>query len=188
MTRGLRLIRDGVTAFALLALVALIAAKLNDAAKIEHMGAFHAADGDSLTLGAERLRLEGIDAPELNQSCERAGKAWSCGRAAREALQGMVLASGTLCQGSLARPLRQAARHLPERGGRRHQCRHGAPGHGHLLWQLRQGGGRREGSKGGPLGRDFRATTRCARACAPEFRFRRRPALHRADRRMGVKS
>jgi endonuclease YncB( thermonuclease family) len=100
VTRGLRLIRDGVTAFALLALVALIAAKLNDAAKIEHMGALHAADGDSLTLGAERLRLEGIDAPELNQSCERAGKAWSCGRAAREALQGMVLASGTLCQGS----------------------------------------------------------------------------------------
>ncbi|MGR9176212.1 thermonuclease family protein [Rhizobium leguminosarum] len=100
MTRGLRLIRDGVTAFALLALVALIAAKLNDAAKIEHMGAFHAADGDSLTLGAERLRLEGIDAPELNQSCEREGKAWACGRAAREALQGMVLASGTLCQGS----------------------------------------------------------------------------------------
>ncbi|MBY5333006.1 thermonuclease family protein [Rhizobium leguminosarum] len=100
MTRCLRLIRDGVTAFALLALVALIAAKLNDAAKIEHAGAFHAADGDSLTSGDERLRLEGIDAPELNQSCERAGKAWACGRAAREALQDMVLASGTLCRGS----------------------------------------------------------------------------------------
>jgi endonuclease YncB( thermonuclease family) len=100
VTRGLRLIRDGVTAFALLVLVALIAAKLNDAAKIEHMGAFHAADGDSLTLGAERLRLEGIDAPELNQSCQRAGKAWACGRSAREALQDMMLASGTLCQGS----------------------------------------------------------------------------------------
>jgi len=100
VTRGLRLIRDGVTAFALLVLVALIAAKLNDAAKIEHLGAFHAADGDSLTLGAERLRLEGIDAPELNQSCQRAGKAWACGRSAREALQDMMLASGTLCQGS----------------------------------------------------------------------------------------
>ncbi|MBB4234007.1 thermonuclease family protein [Rhizobium esperanzae] len=100
MTRGLRLIRDGVIAFALLALLALIAAKLNDAARIERAGAFHAADGDSLTLGDERLRLEGIDAPELRQSCERAGKAWACGRAAREALQGMVLASGTLCQGS----------------------------------------------------------------------------------------
>ena len=100
MTRGLRLIRDGVTAFALLALIALIAAKLNDAARIEHAGAFHAADGDSLTLGEERLRLEGIDAPELHQSCERAGKAWACGRAAREALQAMVLAAGTVCQGN----------------------------------------------------------------------------------------
>lgn len=97
---ALRLIRDGVTAFALLALVALISAKLNDTAKSEHAGAFHAADGDSLTLEAERLRLEGIDAPELNQSCERAGKPWPCGRAAREALQNLVLAEGTRCSGS----------------------------------------------------------------------------------------
>ncbi|MBB3137411.1 endonuclease YncB(thermonuclease family) [Rhizobium pisi] len=100
MTRGLRLIRDGVTAFALLALAALIAAKLNDADKIKYAGAFRAADGDSLTSGADRLRLEGIDAPELNQSCERDGKAWACGRMARETLQGMVLGSGTLCEGS----------------------------------------------------------------------------------------
>ncbi|WP_064691886.1 thermonuclease family protein [Rhizobium aegyptiacum] len=95
----LRLIRDGVTAFALLALLALIAAKVNDSAAIRRAGAFHAADGDSLTLGQERLRLEGIDAPELNQSCERAGRAWACGHVAREALQAMVLASGTFCQG-----------------------------------------------------------------------------------------
>ncbi|MBX4953424.1 thermonuclease family protein [Rhizobium binae] len=100
MTRGLRLIRDGVTAFALLALLALIAAKVNDTAAIKHAGAFLAADGDSLSLGRERFRLEGIDAPELNQSCERAGTVWACGRAARQALQEMVLASGTLCQGS----------------------------------------------------------------------------------------
>jgi endonuclease YncB( thermonuclease family) len=99
VTRGLRLIRDGVTAFALLVLLALIAAKINDRATIQRVGAFHAADGDSLTLGQERFRLEGIDAPELNQSCERAGKAWACGRVAREALQEMVLASGTRCQG-----------------------------------------------------------------------------------------
>ncbi|MBY3598653.1 thermonuclease family protein [Rhizobium bangladeshense] len=100
MTRGLRLIRDGVTAFALLALLALITAKINDSATIKRAGAFHAADGDSLTLGRERFRLEGIDAPELDQSCERAGKAWACGRLAREALQEMVRASGTLCQGN----------------------------------------------------------------------------------------
>lgn len=100
MTRGPRLIRDGVTAFALLAVVAMIAAKLNDTAKIEHAGAFYAADGDSLTSGAERLRLEGIDAPELHQVCEREGEAWACGRVAREALQSMVLGSGTRCQGS----------------------------------------------------------------------------------------
>lgn len=40
MTRGLRLIRDGVTAFALLALLALITAKINDSATIKRAGAF----------------------------------------------------------------------------------------------------------------------------------------------------
>ncbi|MBX5009367.1 thermonuclease family protein [Rhizobium lentis] len=99
MTRVLRVIRDGVIAFALLTLLALVAAKVNDSATTKHAGAFHAADGDSLTLGEERFRLEGIDAPELNQRCERGGKAWACGQAAREALQEMVLASGTLCRG-----------------------------------------------------------------------------------------
>lgn len=100
MTRGLRMFRDGATAAAALFLIALIAAKLNDRPQTVHAGAFRAADGDSLTLGAERMRLKGIDAPEFDQSCERAGKAWACGRAAREALQGLISAAGTSCAGN----------------------------------------------------------------------------------------
>jgi endonuclease YncB( thermonuclease family) len=100
VTRGFRTIRDGVTALALLALIWLIAAKLNDRAEIAHTGRFHAADGDSLSVGQERMRLYGIDAPELSQTCERAGQAWQCGQEAKRTLQSLVTAPDTRCAGS----------------------------------------------------------------------------------------
>jgi endonuclease YncB( thermonuclease family) len=76
VTRGLRVMRDGVTALTLLAFLWLIAAKLNDHAETVRSGQFRAADGDSLNLGKERMRLCGIDTPELSQTCKRAGSAW----------------------------------------------------------------------------------------------------------------
>ncbi|OCJ04330.1 exopolysaccharide biosynthesis protein [Rhizobium sp. AC44/96] len=100
MTGGFRTIRDGVTALAILAFLWLIAAKLNDRAEIVQAGSFHAADGDSLALGGERMRLYGIDAPELSQTCERAGTTWQCGVDAKRALQGLVAAKDTQCSGT----------------------------------------------------------------------------------------
>jgi endonuclease YncB( thermonuclease family) len=100
VARGFRTIRDGVTAFAMLALIWLIAAKLSDKPETVHAGQFHAADGDSLAIGAERMRLKGIDAPELSQSCERDGMNWACGRQARDTLQGLVASHDTQCGGS----------------------------------------------------------------------------------------
>ena len=42
-------------------------------------GEARAIDGDTLQLGDMRLRLHGIDAPELRQTCENAaGAIWSC--------------------------------------------------------------------------------------------------------------
>ena len=47
----------------------------------------HVTDGDTIRLGETRLRLEGIDAPEMSQQCTRAdGSGWQCGEAARAAL------------------------------------------------------------------------------------------------------
>ena len=43
-------------------------------------------DGDTLKVGAERIRLYGIDAPESAQSCSAGGKTWACGEAATRAL------------------------------------------------------------------------------------------------------
>ncbi len=49
------------------------------------------ADGDSFSLGGERYRLYGIDAPELHQSCADAkGEDWPCGTRARSELRRII--------------------------------------------------------------------------------------------------
>jgi endonuclease YncB( thermonuclease family) len=55
-----------------------------------------AIDGDSLRTDGEEIRLMGIDAPELRQTCrDQRGKDWSCGRAARDELR-RILARGNV--------------------------------------------------------------------------------------------
>ncbi len=44
-------------------------------------------DGDSLRIGAERIRLFGIDALEGKQTCNYRGEEWACGRSSRKALE-----------------------------------------------------------------------------------------------------
>lgn len=44
-------------------------------------------DADTLTIGGRAIRLDGLDAPELRQTCRRAdGAAWPCGQMAAAAL------------------------------------------------------------------------------------------------------
>ena len=44
-------------------------------------------DGDTLRFGSVRVRLTGLDAPELDQTCTRSdGSEWSCGREAKAML------------------------------------------------------------------------------------------------------
>lgn len=46
------------------------------------------SDGDSLRSGRLKIRLHGIDAPELKQTCtDPTGAAWPCGHAARDAMR-----------------------------------------------------------------------------------------------------
>lgn len=55
-------------------------------------------DGDTIDIGAERIRLEGIDAPEVAQVCQRAdGRDWPCGRAAVRALKALVGSNEVVC-------------------------------------------------------------------------------------------
>jgi endonuclease YncB( thermonuclease family) len=45
-------------------------------------------DGDSLEIAGTQIRLEGIDAPESDQTCADAkGQTWSCGKAAAQELR-----------------------------------------------------------------------------------------------------
>jgi len=54
-------------------------------------GTARVSDGDSLRIGAERIRLFGVDAPELDQVCGD-GQGWPCGTWARGRLA--LLAEG----------------------------------------------------------------------------------------------
>ena len=87
----------------MLALVILAGAALLAAALDPPMppvsGQARASDGDSFRLGDTRIRLLGLDAPELAQQCEAAdGRSWSCGRTARDRMA-VLLSSGPVdCQ------------------------------------------------------------------------------------------
>jgi endonuclease YncB( thermonuclease family) len=53
-------------------------------------GEVHVVDGDTLRMGQTALRLKGMDAPEMKQSCQREGGPYPCGRVARDALIDLV--------------------------------------------------------------------------------------------------
>jgi endonuclease YncB( thermonuclease family) len=54
-------------------------------------------DGDSLIVGQTEVRLFGIDAPELAQSCTRDGRPWTCGAVAAQQLAKLVSGKPVTC-------------------------------------------------------------------------------------------
>jgi len=62
-------------------------------------GAATVVDGDSLTLDGKRVRLFGIDAPELAQFCTKQDITWNCGEQARDNLAELVRGQTVFCQG-----------------------------------------------------------------------------------------
>ena len=87
--------RGAVLAIIILAGVALLANWL-DAPLPPIAGNARVSDGDSFHLGDDRVRLLGLDAPELAQDCARAGGGrWPCGQQARNRMA-ELLASGPL--------------------------------------------------------------------------------------------
>lgn len=55
-------------------------------------------DGDGLKIGAVSIRLWGIDAPELEQTCEAEGRETPCGEDARFLLGALVMAGDLRCE------------------------------------------------------------------------------------------
>jgi endonuclease YncB( thermonuclease family) len=57
----------------------------------EIAGAVRVGDGDSIDIGATRIRFHGIDAVELAQHCkDAAGADFACGEEAKRTLEGLV--------------------------------------------------------------------------------------------------
>jgi endonuclease YncB( thermonuclease family) len=61
-------------------------------------GAVRVVDGDTLDLEGQRVRLEGIDAPEIPQSCPSSVGTWDCGKAAARALKDLVAGQQVACR------------------------------------------------------------------------------------------
>jgi len=52
----------------------------------EIVGRGQVIDGDSIVISGLRIRLHGIDAPEIKQVCKRGGSTYLCGEIAARAL------------------------------------------------------------------------------------------------------
>lgn len=63
----------------------------------EWSGIASVIDGDTITLQHQRLRLKGIDAPEIDQSCQIQGQKQACGIIARQALQQKIAHQTIAC-------------------------------------------------------------------------------------------
>ena len=90
--------RGTILAILVLAGVALLANWL-DTPLPAMAGKGRASDGDSFRLGEDRIRLLGLDAPELAQDCAGAnGASWPCGRVARDRMASLLAAGALDCR------------------------------------------------------------------------------------------
>jgi endonuclease YncB( thermonuclease family) len=79
------------TGFPLLALAALaLSAEVTCVPQERISGRVEVTDGDSFEIGATRVRLFGVDAPEGRQSCTRGGRDWACGNEAARKLKSLI--------------------------------------------------------------------------------------------------
>lgn len=94
MTRRSRAVRA-----VLAAIVAWLASQPANSQTIAAQGhSVEVVDGDTITLNGHLVDLQGIDAPELMQTClDGHGAAYACGRDARAALRGIVGGRAVVC-------------------------------------------------------------------------------------------
>ncbi len=93
-----------LVAFALVLGFVSVAASVHVAARSDVSpgpvtGHVRVIDGDTIAIGETRIRLEGIDAPEFAQTCQRKWFGWwACGTAATSALTNMIGDKSVTCE------------------------------------------------------------------------------------------
>ncbi|MDL2405598.1 thermonuclease family protein [Rhizobium calliandrae] len=98
MTRFGRLFRDGVTTFAPLALIGLLALKMKNRPELVQTGRFYVVDADTLARDGNRLRLIGIDAPVFRQQCQCNLRDWARVTKARKAFDKLMKTGAGECR------------------------------------------------------------------------------------------
>ena len=93
-----RLALDLVLATLILSITTLVVSHLGRQAANSLSGAVRVVDGDSLELDGERIRLRGIDAFELRQTCTKDGREYGCGRESLLSLQRLVIGKQVTCE------------------------------------------------------------------------------------------
>lgn len=99
-SRTLRRVLDYIKTLAFFIVLAWVAAWFAMRAEVEVSGGVVVLDGDSLIVDGQKVRLKGVDAPELSQLCqnEQSRKTVPCGRIAKRQLAQLV-SQGLLCKG-----------------------------------------------------------------------------------------
>ena len=100
MKRRRRGARDIATAAVVVLAAAVIAVWLQVGNTRTLAGGMRVADGDTIVIDGDRVRLRGIDAPELGQTClAQDGATIACGRLAARHLDTLIGGDSVTCRG-----------------------------------------------------------------------------------------
>ena len=81
-------------------LLALLLLTLPSLSHADIIGKARVVDGDTIHIGKTKIRLHGIDAPEMKQTCRTSrGKEKLCGVLAKKALERLVRGQDVVCKG-----------------------------------------------------------------------------------------
>jgi endonuclease YncB( thermonuclease family) len=81
-------------------LLALLLFLTNSAAIADITGPAYVIDGDTIDISDLRIRLNGIDTPEIEQTCRTNGLIWHCGVEATKAMRHLTKDKTVTCIGN----------------------------------------------------------------------------------------